>query len=350
MFSEATLLLQRLVETPSFSKEENETADILFAYLSAKGFEPARYGNNVVVSNDKKGPFTVLLNTHHDTVKPNGKWEVDPFEGKLTNTMLIGLGSNDAGASVVSMLQTFLDIANEVPYKLILALTAEEEISGQNGIASIIPIIGNIDLSIVGEPTQMNMAIAEKGLVVIDATARGKSGHAARKEGINSIYLALEDIQKLQHYKFIKESPMLGEVNVAVTQIEAGTQHNVVPGQCKFVIDLRTTEAYTNEEAVQELQHVCTSELRPRSLRLQSSGISKTHPIVQEGNKLGMTSYGSPTLSDQALMPFTSIKIGPGDSARSHTPNEFILLSEIEDGIEKYKQLLKALGNYETLG
>ena len=350
MYSESVLLLQRLVETESFSKEEHATADILYNYLLSKGFEPYRNGNNVWVDNGKKGPFTVLLNSHHDTVKPNGKWEVDPFQGKLSSTMLVGLGSNDAGASVVSLLQAFLDLANEVPYRLVLALTAEEEISGQNGIVSILPVIGNIDLAIVGEPTQMNMAIAEKGLVVVDAFAYGKSGHAARKEGVNSIYLALEDIEKLKNYQFQKESEMLGPINVAVTQIEAGTQHNVVPAQCKFVIDVRTTDAYSNEEVIKELQQVCTSELRPRSLRLQSSGIAKTHPIVQEGMKLGMTTYGSPTLSDQALMPFISIKIGPGDSARSHTPNEFILLNEIEDGITKYKELLKRLGNYETLG
>jgi len=226
---------------------------------------------------------------------------------------------------------------------LILATTAEEEISGENGIASIVDEIGHIDLGIIGEPTLMDMAIAEKGLVVLDCEAKGKSGHAARNEGVNAIYKALDDIEKLRNFKFEKNSKYLGPVNIAVTMIESGKQHNVVPDSCKFVVDVRTTDAYSNEETVKVLDELTTSEIFPRSLRLNSSGISPDHPIVKRGEAIGMRKYGSPTLSDQALVNFTTIKIGPGDSARSHTADEYIYVDEIENGINLYIKLLTDL-------
>jgi acetylornithine deacetylase len=268
-------------------------------------------------------------------------WQRNPYEPSIENGQLFGLGSNDAGASLVTLLGTFWHFQNiKLPFNLIFAATAEEEISGKNGIASILSELGEIALAIVGEPTQMQLAIAEKGLMVLDGIAKGKAGHAARNEGINAIDIALQDVVTIQNFQFEKTSNFLGNIKATVTQIQAGTQHNVVPDTCQFVVDVRTNEQYSNKSVFELLQEAVQSELIPRSFRLNSSGISPQHPLVQRGIKLGLTCYGSPTLSDQALMPFPSVKIGPGDSARSHTADEFIRLTEIEQGLNIYKQLL----------
>ncbi len=345
---EAVNLLMKLIAAPSFSKQEEKTACILYQYLESKGLEVHSRHNNVWVCSEDNHPDwpTILLNSHHDTVKPSSSWTKDPFQPHLEEGKLFGLGSNDAGGCLVSLLHTFLSL-NRLPdrgYNLIFAATGEEEISGQQGIAAILPELGDIDLGIVGEPTQMQMAVAEKGLLVIDGLAKGKSGHAARQEGINAIYIALQDIQWLKDFHFPEKSKLLGEVHMAVTQIEAGTQHNVVPDVCKFVIDIRTNEKYSNEEVFKIIQRNTNSTMKPRSLRLNSSRISLQHPVVKKGLQLGLSYFGSPTLSDQALMRgFPTLKIGPGHSERSHTANEYILLDEIKEGIRLYLELLTDL-------
>ncbi|HHH50061.1 MAG TPA: M20/M25/M40 family metallo-hydrolase [Saprospiraceae bacterium] len=344
--TEAIILLQSLIETPSFSKTEEKTAALLVQFFEKKSIPVFRKGNNIWVKSnnwDNNKP-TILLNSHHDTVKPVSDWTRDPFEAKIEGDVLYGLGSNDAGASLVALAMCFLHFYQlDNPFNMIFAASAEEEISGKNGIASIKSDLGKIDLGIIGEPTQMQMAIAEKGLMVIDGTAQGKAGHAARTEGINAIYIAMQDIHNIIHYKFKKESKFLGKTKATVTQINAGTQHNVVPDICQFVIDVRTTESYTNREVFTLLDEMTKSDLKARSFRLNSSGIALDHPIVKKGMAMGMNCYGSPTLSDQALLDFTTIKIGVGKSARSHTANEFILLSEIREGIVKYIDLLTDL-------
>ncbi|MFY0627326.1 MAG: M20 family metallo-hydrolase [Reichenbachiella sp.] len=344
---DAVALLAGLIEIESMSREEDKTADFLEFYLKNKGVNCDRRGNNIwakslVFSEDKP---TILLNSHHDTVKPAKSYTLDPFKAQVIDGKLHGLGSNDAGGPLVCLIQTFLHFYDHenLPYNLILAATAEEEISGSNGVASILSKLGKIDLGIVGEPTLMDMAIAEKGLIVLDCEAKGKSGHAARDEGENAIYKALIEIEKLKKFEFEKSSDYLGPIKKTVTLIESGTQHNVVPDSCKFVVDVRTTDAYSNQETVEILQRQLDIEITPRSLRLNSSGLSADHPVVIKGEALGMKKYGSPTLSDQALMNFPTIKIGPGDSARSHTADEYIFLEEIEKGIELYIQLLDGL-------
>ena len=339
-------LLIRLIKTPSFSREEAETATLIQEFLAAHGVTASRLQNNVWATSahfDDAKP-TILLNSHHDTVKPGAGWRYDPFGATLEGDKLTGLGSNDAGASVVSLLATFLYFQHRIsPFNLICAITAEEEISGANGIRSILPEFGKIDLGIVGEPTGMNLAIAEKGLVVLDCTAHGQTGHAARSEGENALYKALDDIQWLRSFQFPKVSPLLGPVKTTVTQISAGTQHNVVPDKCQFVIDVRTNELYQNQEIVDFLRSKLQSDIAPRSTHLNSSRISEHHPLVRKAVAMGKTTYGSPTLSDQAMMPFETLKMGPGESARSHTPNEFILVSEIQAGIRDYIDLLGEL-------
>lgn len=340
-------LLKQLIATPSLSREEADTADLIAQFLSGQRLTPQRKGNNIWVwhpGRDAQKP-TLLLNSHHDTVKPKAAWTRDPFQPTLEGDILYGLGSNDAGGPLVSLIATFLYFLQHtrLPFNLVLAATAEEEISGPGGIAAILEDLGPVDLAIVGEPTQMHMAIAEKGLLVIDGTAHGKAGHAARDEGINALYLALEDIQQIRSLSLPKISPLLGPVKMTVTQIEAGSQHNVVPHECHFVIDVRTNECYTNQEVFEILQHMCQSELKPRSFRLNSSGISESHPVVAKGRAMGMPLYGSPTLSDQALIPYPSVKIGPGDSARSHTADEYIRISEIAEGVSRYCRLLEGL-------
>lgn len=354
---EAVELLRQLITNPSLSRQEEKTACLLFQYLEEKGFDPQSRHNNVWAYADdyrKEWP-TILLNSHHDTVKPSLSWKRDPYQADISDGKLYGLGSNDAGGSLVALLHAFLRL-NQVPnrgFNLIFAATAEEEVSGKYGIAATLPELGEINLGIVGEPTQMQMAVAEKGLMVIDGMAKGVSGHAARHEGVNAIYIALQDMQWLRDFHFPLRSRLLGEVHMAVTQVQGGTQHNVVPDECTFVVDVRTNEKYTNEEVFKIIQRNTNAIMTPRSLRLNSSRIPVQHPIVQRGLELGLNYFGSPTLSDQALMQgFPTMKIGPGKSERSHTADEYIYVHEIKEGIRIYLDLLTDLkiGSFETLG
>lgn len=339
-----TGLLQRLIAIPSFSGEESETADEIVAFLRKRDISTQRHQNNVWALNkyfDPEKP-TLLLNSHHDTVRPNSGYTRDPFSPDIENKRLYGLGSNDAGAALVGLLATFVHFyaQENLNYNLLFAATAEEENSGKNGIRAVLPQFPPITVAIVGEPTQMQLAIAEKGLLVIDAYAKGKPGHAAHSNTKNPIYKAVSDIDWLSTYHFPKESALLGKVKISVTQIEAGTQHNVVPEQCHFVIDVRVNEHYTNREVFKYLDQHTLSRLEARSFRHNSSGITLEHPLVKAGIALGRQTYGSPTLSDQAALDVPSLKLGPGDSTRSHQANEFICLSEIEKGIELYQKLL----------
>ena len=342
---EAIALLRHLITLPSFSKDEWQTASAITKFLSGKGVQVTRVGNNVLALNkffDSSKP-TILLNSHHDTVKPNNNYTRDPFDGKIEDGKLYGLGSNDAGGCLVALMMTFLHYyeTDSLQYNLAYAATAEEEISGAGGIENALKFLPPIDCAIVGEPTLMQMAIAEKGLVVLDCTARGKAGHAARNEGENAIYKAVKDIEWISNHHFEKVSDLLGPVKMSVTVIETDNKaHNVVPAQCKFVIDVRVNEQYTLEEVVETIKKNINSDVTPRSLRIRSSSISLQHPLVRSGISLGLTYYGSPTTSDKALMPFPALKIGPGDSARSHMANEYIYLEEVKNGIEIYINLL----------
>jgi acetylornithine deacetylase len=340
-------LLRSLIQTQSFSKEEEQAATLIRKFLMEKGISFQTKINNTWAKNHHwtDGLPVVLLNSHVDTVRPAHNWTKDPFGANMEGDCLCGLGSNDAGASLVTLLAVFVHFNQQenLPFNLIYAASAEEEISGLNGMESLIGELGKVDLAIVGEPTQMQMAIAEKGLMVLDCTAHGKSGHAARNEGENALYKAIEDIQKLRGYRFEKVSKVLGEVKLSVTQINAGYQHNVVPDQCTFVVDVRTNEHYSNQKVLKMVRSLIGSEVVARSFRLNSSGISADHPIVKRGTAIGLSSYGSPTTSDQAVMPFNSIKIGPGNSARSHTADEYIRVSEIEEGFKTYVSLLDGL-------
>ncbi len=345
--SQAISLLKQLIETPSLSREEDASAAILEKFFNENGVATHRMGNNVWAKNlhfDDSKP-TILLNSHHDTVKPNAGYTNDPFAAIEKDRILYGLGSNDAGGCLVSLITTFLHFHSQegLQYNLILAATAEEEISGKDGIESLLKVLPAIDVGIVGEPTLMDMAIAEKGLMVLDCLAKGQSGHAAREEGDNAIYKAIKDIEWFKNYQFPKVSEMLGPVKMSVTMIDAGSQHNVVPDECRFVVDVRTTDAYSNQETLDIIKANVSSEVTPRSTRLNPSGIDINHPIVKAGSSLGRKTYGSPTLSDQALMPFPTLKIGPGDSARSHTADEFIYVNEIEEGIGLYIKLLSTV-------
>ena len=344
---EAIDLLKKLIAIPSFSKEENHTADLFERYFSSKEIPSQRKGNNIWTKNkyfDLAKP-TILLNSHHDTVKPNASYKLDPFSPIVKEGKLFGLGSNDAGAALVSLLATFLYYYQDknLAYNFIYAATAEEEISGANGIESVLNELGEIDFAIVGEPTQMNLAIAEKGLLVLDCVSKGHAGHAARDEGENAIYKAMKDIEWFRDFEFQKISETLGKVKMNVTMIASGTQHNMIPDECKFVVDIRVTDAYTHEEIIAIIKQHISSEITPRSLRLKPSSIDVKHPFIVAGINSGRTIFGSPTTSDQALMPFASVKIGPGDSARSHTADEFIFINEIEEGIQIYIQLLNQL-------
>lgn len=343
--AESVGLLISMIEIPSLSREEKDLADYLENKFTSWGLKPTRSGNNLWMQNEKwaEGKPVILLNSHIDTVRPVKGWTLDPFRASHEEDRITGLGSNDAGASVVSLLGTFRHFykAACLPYNLIFCASAEEEISGENGVASILDKLGKIDLAIVGEPTQMQIAIAEKGLLVLDCEAKGRAGHAARNEGENAIYKAIKDIRILEEYRFPLESAVLGPVKITVTQIEAGQQHNVVPDSCRFVVDVRTNEHYSNEEAYKIISGLIQSEVRPRSFRLNSSAISAQHPLVRRGLGLGLQVFGSPTTSDQAVIPYPSVKMGPGDSARSHTANEYILISEIREGITTYVKLLE---------
>lgn len=342
---DAINLLKELISTPSLSKEEDRTAELISRFLADRNIEFSTVGNNVFAFNkefDKSKP-TILLNSHHDTVKPNPQYTKDPFSPIVEEGKLFGLGSNDAGGCLVSLLAVFVHFhpAKDLKYNIGIAATAEEEISGIGGIEMTIPHLPEIDFAIVGEPTQMQMAVAERGLMVLDCVSHGKAGHAARNEGENSIYNALKDIEWLSTYQLDKVSDLLGPSKMSVTVIETENKaHNVVPAICRFVVDTRINELYTFEEVIDIIKANVTSEVKPRSTRLRSTSIALDHPIVKAGTSLGRTYYGSPTTSDKALMPFPALKMGPGDSARSHTADEYIYLSEINEGIELYIQLL----------
>lgn len=339
-------LLKQLISIQSYSGEENKTADLIESYLKEHGFDAQRKKNNVWAwagERDISKP-TILLNSHHDTVKASSKWNYDPFTPTVENGKLIGLGSNDAGGPLVSLLHTFIYLAEtEQNYNLVFLASAEEETSGKQGVRIVLNELGEIDLGVVGEPTSMDMAIAERGLIVLDCVAHGKSGHAARSEGENALYKAMQDIEWFRTFEFEQVSDVLGKVNMTVTQIEAGSQHNVVPDECTFVVDVRPNEFYSNEEIVEEIRKHVNCEVNPRSLNLNASGISEDHSVVKKGRNLGIKTYGSQTMSDQVHMPFPCIKMGPGDTHRSHTADEFIYPGEIEEGIETYIELLNKL-------
>jgi acetylornithine deacetylase len=343
---EAIGLLKALIATPSFSKEEGKTADTIEEYLRSKGIPVRRLQNNIWACNlhFDAGKPTILLNSHHDTVRPNKAYTMDPFAPVEKDGKLYGLGSNDAGGCLVSLIETFLfyNSRTDLAYNLLLAATAEEEISGHNGIELLLSSLGKIEFGIVGEPTEMQLAVAEKGLLVLDCVAHGKPGHAAREEGENAIYSALKDIEWFRSHRIPKVSDLLGPVKMSVTVIDTDNKaHNVVPSQCHFVVDVRVNELYRFEDLLDEIRANVKCEVAPRSLRMRSSSIPLDHPIVLSGLRLGRTLYGSPTTSDKALMPFPTLKTGPGDSARSHTADEYIFVEEIAAGIRGYIELLK---------
>ena len=344
MAYEAVELLKELIAIPSISREETKAADRLEAFMTEKGLKTHREGNNIWTMNeplDSNKP-TLLLNAHIDTVKPAASWQHDPFTPAVEDGKLYGLGSNDCGGGLVSLLQAYRILKDHnLPYNLVYLASAEEEVSGKDGISRVIPLLPKIDVAIVGEPTSMQPAIAEKGLMVIDAVAHGKSGHAARDEGENAIYIALDDIEWIRNHKFRNKSELLGDTKMTVTVAHAGTQHNVIPDTCEFTIDVRTNEHYQNEFLFVYLQKHLKSELKARSFRLSSSSIPIDHPLVQKCLEMGMKPFGSPTLSDQALMPWPSMKLGPGNSSRSHTAEEYICLSEISDAIFNYVKMLR---------
>lgn len=349
-FDEAIVLLKDLIATPSFSKEESSTADLIADFFGRFSIPKQRVGNNVFAFSEhfSADQVTLLLNSHHDTVKPSKDYTRQPFEPSLKDGKLYGLGSNDAGGCLVSLLAAFLHYyKKQRPFNLVFAASAEEEISGTGGIEMLLPHIGKIDVAIVGEPTKMQMAVAERGLMVIDARANGRAGHAARNEGESALYKALDDIAAIRQHKFERVSDLLGPCQLNVTVIETDNkQHNVVPNGCNYVVDCRINELYSFEEVLDELQQHVKSELAPRSMRLKSTMIALDHPLVQAGLALGKTYYGSPTTSDKALMPFPALKMGPGDSARSHTPDEFIYIEEISSGINDYIALLEHFGQH----
>ncbi|MDB5251449.1 MAG: acetylornithine deacetylase [Flaviaesturariibacter sp.] len=346
--TEAIALLKELISIPSFSREEAQTAGAISRYLAQKGVASTRVGNNVFAKNfhyDESKP-TLLLNSHHDTVKPNAQYTRDPFTPQEENGRLYGLGSNDAGAPLVSLLASFLFYHDRegLRYNVVLAATAEEEISGTGGIESILPYLPPIEFAIVGEPTKMELAIAERGLLVLDCVAAGRAGHAAREEGDNAIYTAMNDIDWIRTFRFPKVSEVLGPVKMSVTVIDtANKAHNQVPDSCRFTVDARVNEHYTLEEVLQTIRANLKSTVTERSLRMRSSSIPLDHPLVRAGLALGRPYYGSPTTSDKALMPFPALKMGPGDSARSHSADEYIFIREIEEGIDLYIQLLNQL-------
>ncbi|MFT6879949.1 MAG: acetylornithine deacetylase [Psychromonas sp.] len=345
----AITLLKKLISIPSLSRQEDQTANAIEAFFSERNIPFSRHFNNVWARNqffDKEKP-TILLNSHHDTVKPNVSYSKEPFEPILKGDMLFGLGSNDAGGPLVSLIATFeyFFYKSDLKFNLILAATAEEEISGKNGIEALLPKLPNIAFGIVGEPTSMDLSVAEKGLMVLDCKVIGTPGHAAREEGENAIYKAMADMEWFRTFRFPKKSTTLGEMKMSLTVIQAGAQHNVVPDECNFTVDVRVTDAYSLEETLEIIKNNVTCEVMPRSIRLNSSGISKDHILVKTAEKLGFKVYGSPTLSDQALMPFATVKLGPGESSRSHSADEFILISEIKNGVSKYIELLESLNN-----
>ncbi len=349
LITESTTLLRELIKTPSFSKEEQLTGNKIELFLQQHGVKTHRKLNNIWAYNkyfDASKP-TILLNSHHDTVKPNSGYTRNPFSPDIVGDKLFGLGSNDAGGCLVSLIATFLYYYSQedLTHNFCIAATAEEEISGNDGLELVIPDLGELEFAIVGEPTEMHLAIAEKGLLVIDCTAHGKAGHAAREEGENAIYKALKDIEWFRTFQFPKISEVFGPVKMTVTIINAGSQHNVVPANCTFTVDIRVTDSYSNEEVVALIKEHVSCEVTPRSVRLKPSKIDKDHPIVQSGIALGKNTYGSPTTSDQALLSIPSLKCGPGFSGRSHMADEFLYVDEIRQGIEGYIAMLKPVVN-----
>jgi acetylornithine deacetylase len=338
-------LLKQLISIQSFSKEEDKTADAIEQFLQQRDIKTFRKLNNIWAYNKhfNASKPTVLLNSHHDTVKPNSGYTRNPYDAAVEDGRLYGLGSNDAGGCLVSLIATFLYFYGQegLTYNVCLATTAEEEISGNNGLELVLPDLGELEFAIVGEPTLMNLAIAERGLLVLDCTATGKAGHAAREEGDNAIYKALKDIEWFRNYRFSKISEVFGPLKMTVTIINAGSQHNVVPATCTFTVDVRVTDAYANEEVLKIIRTNVDCDVKPRSIRLKPSSIDKEHPLVQAGIALGRTTYGSPTTSDQALLSIPSVKVGPGDSARSHMADEYVYVDEIAEGIELYIKMLE---------
>lgn len=350
--SAAVDLLAKMIATPSLSRQEDATAALIYDYLDSCGAKPKRFRNNVYAlsSGYDSGRPTVMLNSHHDTVKAAASYTRNPFEPAIEDGCIFGLGSNDAGASVVALIHTFLDLQKtELPFNLLLAITAEEEVGGENGMRAFLPYIKeqgiDINCAIVGEPTEMQAAVAERGLLVFDCVTPGVTGHAARGEGVNAIYRAISDINALTSFCFPKTSQILGPISLNVTQINAGRQHNVIPDECTWVVDVRTTDAYTNEETVQLLQQQVTySTITPRSTRVRASVISESHPLVQAAINLGCKTFVSPTTSDMSLMyDFPSLKIGPGKSSRSHAADEYVRIDEIDSAISLYKRLIESI-------
>lgn len=346
--NDAISLLKELIAIPSFSKEEDKTATIISEFLTARHVETSRVGNNIFSLNkyyEAHKPM-LLLNSHHDTVRPNPQYTKDPFTPVIVEEKLYGLGSNDAGGCLVSLIAAFLHFyeSKDLKYNIALAATAEEEISGTGGIEFTLPYLPDIDCAIVGEPTLLQMAVAERGLMVLDCTSIGRAGHAAREEGENAIYNAIKDISWFSSFQFPKASSLLGPNKMSVTVIDSENKaHNIVPAQCHFVVDTRVNELYSFEEVLDIIKANVSCTIQPRSTRLRSTSIAMDHPLVKAGLELGITCYGSPTTSDKALMPFPALKIGPGDSARSHSANEYIYIEEIKNGIDCYIRLLNRL-------
>lgn len=345
--SDSIALLTELIRIPSFSREEGQTAAQIAQFFTQFGIPVQQVGHNIIAFNkaeDPEKPY-ILLNSHHDTVKPNPAYSKDPFDPIVADGKLYGLGSNDAGGCLVSLIAAFryFYAREDLPFNLCIIASAEEEVSGKNGIEEAYKHVPACSFAIVGEPTLLDLAIAEKGLMVLDCVAHGESGHAARNEGVNAIYAAMDDIAWFRTFQFPKESSFLGPVKMSVTMIEAGSQHNVVPARCQYVVDVRSTDCYSNLEILDIIRSHVQSDVSPRSTRLNPSTIAPEHPIVQAGLRLGKQVYGSPTMSDQALLPIPSLKVGPGDSARSHSADEYIYLQEIEAGVAFYIQLLEGI-------
>ena len=352
-YDDAMHLLERLIATPSHSRQEQATADVLYDFLTQRGVEARRHLNNVWAIQPHHNPQlpTLMLNSHHDTVRPSQSYTVEPYEPLHRNGKLYGLGSNDAGASLVALVALFCNnYTAELPFNLVLALSAEEEVSGVNGVRALLKELKEqdirCDMAIVGEPTQMQAAIAERGLMVWECEAEGRSGHAARNEGENALYKALEDIELLRNFRFDRSSELLGEIKLTVTQIEAGVQHNIIPDRCRFVVDVRTTDAYTNEEVVELLAEKMQSTVSPRSTHIRAAVISMEHPLTRAAIAVGCDTFISPTTSDRTLMDFPALKIGIGDSARSHTADEFIYEAELAEGMERYEAILEQLKRF----
>ena len=340
-------LLKQLIAIPSFSREEKKAVDFLEKYMKEGGCPTPvhRVGNNLWTESEAAGDKpAILLNAHIDTVRDSAAWTFDPFKAETVGGRLYGLGSNDDGASLVTLLEAYRRLtAKPQPYRLVYSVTAEEEVGGTGGLEMLLPHIGKIDLGIIGEPTGMDMATAEKGLMVLDCTAKGVSGHAAREEGVNAIYKALDDIEWFRNYRFDRVSEFCGGVKMSVTQINAGTQHNVVPDCCTFVVDVRGNGLYSNLEILDTVKRNVRCEVKARSTRHNGASIPLEHPVVRRGLQLGLGTFGSPTTSNQSICPFTTLKIGPGQSSRSHSADEYILLEELEKGVQTYFNLLDSL-------